>query len=365
MADNITKLANGRFLVRLRFEGERQIRERFDTLEHAVYFRDQIKLDRTLRRHGLPGVRAARPQLRLLIDTFLADAQARVSTATLMAYQRNLRPVLVYLDAHHPRSLCADEVDNRWVSLYVTWRISFRLSRLARRQATQVMARKDLEKLAAVYAYAGVSRSWSIPKRMPRQHGKRVLDPVQMFAFLDAMKVGSLERTVAETAIATGLRPSDLWSLRRDQVSLPDGLIRTKTAKTGAVVVVPLTDDLVEHIRAWLSNPERVEGIHGLLFTLQGRKVNNFTLRRRFAAASRVAGITPIVEFIGSARNYFIAALLSANVNPYAAARLVGHKDLTLLMRYAQRYIPLGELRNAVEALQEHRESWKSGTTTA
>ncbi|HVS03068.1 MAG TPA: site-specific integrase [Thermoanaerobaculia bacterium] len=346
---NITRLPSGNWQARVRINGKR-VKETFATLEQAVQFRDAVELDAKLRKHGLPGLIRARPALVAIIRDFLEAHELRVraktlADGTLLSYHQRTAGVVQWVTQElRLPGLCADEVDDGLVARYIGWRVGRKLGKKATRVPTKVMVRKDLGLLSRIYRWAGVERRWSIPRNLPRSHGgKRVLEPEQVFAFLDAMPVGSLERTVAEHAIATGMRPSDIFATREDQIDLEEGLLRFVAQKTGKVQVIPFGEDLVEHFRAWRRS--RPPAVSGLLYHVQGRKVTASTLRKRFRRAATAAKIDPPLEYIGGARNALISWLLDAGESPYAVAAMVGHEDLRTTMGYQRRYLPMKALR--------------------
>lgn len=90
-----------------------------------------------------------------------------------------------------------------------------------------------------------------------------------------------------------------------------------------------------------------------------GRPIGDQTLRARFRKASHAAGIAPPLEYLGTARNAFLAEMLAAGVNPWVVSRLATHEDLSLLVDYTRRHVPLEQMRDAVELVEASR----SGTS--
>lgn len=357
---NIYRLKSGRFQVRITTADGIPIKESFDALDQARTFRDRVDLDRRLRKHGLPGIIQRRPRLLEMIRDWLGEHEDRVRSGSLAD-----RTFTTYFDlcvaprqwierALRRPAIFADEVDDRLVGRYVAWREGSFRSKKARRPASDVQVRRELALLSRIYKWGGVERRWTIPRRLRKtKGGKRVLPSDQLWSFLEAMPLGSLERTVAELAIATGMRPGDIHRLDEDDVDLEHRTIRFQASKTGKRQVLPFGEGLERHLRAWMSS--RIRAVHGRVFHLEGRTLTHDTLRRRFRTASKEAGIDPPIEYIGGARNAFIAYLLEVGENPYDIAEYVGHEGLELLMRYKERYIPLDALRRVSDAMERLR----------
>jgi len=335
------------------------IAQTFTTLPQAERFRDLVEVDGALRRHGLPGITQERRRLVDLVEAFREEADARalegsLRASTAEAYRKQTAGPLKWLLESGRETVNAAELDDRAVAAYVAWRRGRRLSDDARRPAGSVQVRKDLVMLRRVYGWAAVEPAWRIPRHLPRSTGgKRVVPRTQLFAWLDAMPRGSLQRTVAELAIATGMRPGDIYALEFDQVDLANKLITFAAAKTGRAQVVPIGDELHAHLEAWLR--ERMPAITRRLFHLRGLPLTDQTLRSRFRTASKAAAIEPPLQYLGVARNAVIAWLLEAGQDPYAVARLVGHSQLATTMGYQRAYLPLDALRRATGALSDMR----------
>lgn len=353
---NLTPLPDGRCRVTVVVAG-RKTRKTFPSEATARQFLAALRLDTALRDVGLPGILRQRPTVLGLVRDFLADAEARaVAPATLEYYHACTAAPVAWLETVLRRpDLLADELDDRLIGRYVAWRVGRRLGR-SRRPASEVSAHKDLTILAMVYRHARVEQRWRKPARLATSlGGKRVLTVDELTAFLAAMSPGTLCRTYAEVAAATGMRGCDIRALTWPQLDFEAGTITFTARKTGRRQVLPLADSLVPHLEAWRDAPRSVERVDRTVFHLDGRLLRRESLRRPFREASRRAGISPPIQAIGLARNAVAAHLLDRGETPYLVAALLGHADLRTTMGYVQRHRPVEPLRATVRSLEASR----------
>lgn len=346
---NITRLASGKYQVRLSHDG-RNRKTTWDTLEQAKAYRDQVVLHNRLVAAGLPGLITRRPALLDLLRDWLAEAERRVADRTHETYSIELRPVETYVrDVLRRPAERAEDVDDRWVAGYQSWRLTRPLSKRARRLASKAQVRRSLKLLRTIYAWAKLTPAWRMPK-LPRDNGgKRVPTREDLARLLAAVRVGSLERTAIELGLRTGIRPGDLYRLTWRDVDLAQGLISWRAGKTGQDLVVPISPELRRHLEAW----RRAEGprpIDGRMLHLEGRPLRAESLRRRLQAACKVAEISPPFVYLGWTRNVFVGLGLE-RAQAYLVARAVGHKDLATTMAYPRRLAATDALRGLVEAV--------------
>lgn len=355
---NIHPLANGRFRVRL-WRGGRLFTGTFDTAKQARDFRDAIGLDHELRKRGLGGLLRQRPTVLEAIDSFLDGLRlTHLRPGTQDSYRYALAgPRRFVIEELRRPLLSADEWDDALVSRYVAWRLSHRLTTRARRVPAEPHVVRDLTVLGQAFRAAHVDPAFRIPKRLRRRGvGKRIIPPEEFRRWLEAMPVGSIQRTFAELLANTGMRPCDAAELRRDQVDLAARVIRFEARKTRTAIEIPISETLAQHLQAWLAT-ETVRPMDGRLLHLDGRRIQPSTLRERFVRASKAAGIDPPIAYPGLTRNAVIAQLLAKGIAPYLVAKLVGHSRIPTTFDYARRDNPLDQLRTLTRELDDARES--------
>jgi integrase len=153
-------------------------------------------------------------------------------------------------------------------------------------------------------------------------------------------------REIIIFALNTGMRQNEILSLKWSQVDLfrrTATLIETKNKEKRTI---PLNQTVLEILKS----KDRVRNISGYVFTSQtGNKIDARNLLRAFYAARKKAGLED-VRF-HDLRHTFATRLVQAGINLYVVKELLGHKTLTMTMRYAH-HCP-ESLRHGVEVLDK------------
>ncbi len=131
-------------------------------------------------------------------------------------------------------------------------------------------------------------------------------------------------RLVFEMAYGTGQRIGDVLSMKWGQIQ--DSELHLKQSKTGAELVIPLTDRL----RAYLSTVER-RGVHIIAQDLR----RPITRRQAWGAVSKALKAAGVHGTIHGLR-YTVAAELAAEGAPDdEIAAITGHESLAMVKKYA------------------------------
>jgi integrase len=156
----------------------------------------------------------------------------------------------------------------------------------------------------------------------------------------------------------TGLRLRDVTELRWDAVDFKTGLLRVKTRKTGAVVVLPVHPDF----SAWLAEQTRGIGKAPIFPSLAGKTGGGKSglsmkfrgIMGRAGIVGRVlrqrtensAGRTQSSLSFHSLRHSFNSALANAGVAQELRQKLTGHASAAMNAKYTHH--ELDNLRAAV-----------------
>jgi integrase len=103
-----------------------------------------------------------------------------------------------------------------------------------------------------------------------------------------------------------------------------------------------------------LKDKSRIVSISGYVFVSEsGTRIDASNLRRAFNSAEQRAGIEDFR--FHDLRHTFATRLVQAGVDLYVVKQLLGHKSITMTMRYAHHYPE--SLRSGVEVLDKNYNS--------
>ena len=171
------------------------------------------------------------------------------------------------------------------------------------------------------------------PKVDVIRKGRRVLTPAETRKLLDAMPVGSVERTFAEIMLRTACRDAEARRLTRADVDLNAGVLAFRN-RTGSRVKriegdrVPISPGLKVHLVARLRGiPDKPDAV---LLPMRGRELRDGALRRRLARACEKAAIKPAVCGLAWLRNLALTMLTEGGVPVEVGSRLAGHASTAI-----------------------------------
>ena len=161
-------------------------------------------------------------------------------------------------------------------------------------------------------------------------------------------------RRVVETGLLTGFRRQELISLRPEDMDFARGTLTVAAAysKNGESRTFPLTDRL----RAIIEEALAARGNIPTVFrTEAGEPWTRYGLSQAFARACRRAGLERLGPHV--MRHTFASRLVMTGVDLRTVQELLGHKSITMTMRYS--HLSPSHTRRALEVL-EQRFSGKS-----
>jgi len=182
-----------------------------------------------------------------------------------------------------------------------------------------------------------------------QENNKRLkyLEPEQ-----EAVLVGVCEahlKPVVITALKTGMRKREILGLTWDRVDLRNNLILLDKTKNGERREIPVNSAL----RAMLENLA-MENIGGSPNVFHDRKGNPYKdVKRSFATACKRAGVKDFV--FHDLRHSFASRLVMSGVDITTVKELLGHKTLTMTLRYA--HLAPSHKAQAVEKLEVSKET--------
>jgi integrase len=136
-------------------------------------------------------------------------------------------------------------------------------------------------------------------------------------------------KSIVITALNTGMRKSEILNLRWDQVDFRHGFILLDKTKNGERREIPINQTLRETLQAL---PRRLD-IPYVFYNPKTGKPYTKDLKRSFQTALRKAGIKDF--HFHDLRHTFASQLVMAGVDITTVKDLLGHKTLTMTLRYA------------------------------
>lgn len=131
-------------------------------------------------------------------------------------------------------------------------------------------------------------------------------------------------------ALHTGMRQGEILSLKWSEVDFKRRTATLLKTKNGHRRTAPLNRTVME----LLAQVGKVRSITGYVFTTEhGMKVDASNLRRAFTLAKKKAGVEDFR--FHDLRHTFATRLVQQGVELYVVKELMGHKSITMTMRYA------------------------------
>ncbi|HEX6007401.1 MAG TPA: site-specific tyrosine recombinase XerD [Burkholderiales bacterium] len=273
-----------------------------------------------------------------LIDEFcdalwLEDGLAR---NTLESYRRDLVKFASWLAAKHGRSLLgASRADL----------LGF-LAHQVQRRAKATTASRELSSLKRFYRYAVRQAkiaadptlnvdSPKLPRPLPKSLTEQDVETLLAAPSVEE-PLGLRDRAMLETLYASGLRVSELVSLRLSQVSQDMGVVRV-TGKGSKERLVPLGEEALAWIRRYIKEGRpallRRRASEALFVTARGESMTRqafWYLIKRYAARAGLA--KPLSPH--TLRHAFATHLLNHGADLRVVQLLLGHSDISTTQIY-------------------------------
>ena len=159
-------------------------------------------------------------------------------------------------------------------------------------------------------------------------------------AMLMAASKGQMH-TLVVIGLCAGLRKSEIFRLRWEDVDFDRGVLRVRISKGKSFRIIPMNDMLTETLR---QHPRHMTSSI-ILHNTDGSAWKD--VRWSFDKAVTGAGLTH--KTFHSLRHSFVSNLVTAGVDLRVVQELAGHRDLRTTMRYA--HLAPGRLANSVQML--------------
>ncbi len=272
------------------------------------------------------------------IDGFL-DAlwsERGLSKNTLAAYGRDLKSLSVWLHKSQKNLL---QVNNSQLLEYIAFRIkegsksrsvARSISSLRRFYRFQLRERKINEDPTALIELP------KLGKPLPGTLSETQVESLLLAADITD-SIGLRDRAMLELLYATGLRVSELVSLRYNQISLQQGVVRI-IGKGNKERLVPMGDEAVSWLTQYLDESRadlmRGKGICDNLFVT--RRGSGMTRQAFWYLIKRYAIVAGISQKLSphTLRHAFATHLLNHGADLRVVQLLLGHSDLSTTQIY-------------------------------
>ncbi|MGQ9581203.1 MAG: site-specific tyrosine recombinase XerD, partial [Armatimonadota bacterium] len=193
-----------------------------------------------------------------------------------------------------------------------------------------LLAERELEKNPLF-----VLRSYKPPRRLPKSLD--VDDVSRLLSSPDTRsELGLRDKAMLETLYATGLRVSELVSLKIGDVDLKSRFLRC-VGKGNKERLVPLGEIAVQYINSYVEGPRnRLIGRKGseyLFLTEQGRPMSRVMFWKIVKKYARIAGITKEIT-PHTLRHSFATHLLERGADLRSLQEMLGHSSIATTQIY-------------------------------
>ena len=160
------------------------------------------------------------------------------------------------------------------------------------------------------------------------------------------------------TAALTGLRRGEVLALRWRDVDFPGQAIRVRanlsygelvTPKSGKVRVVPMVDEVAQRLARRGARPDQIGDDDPVFVSPAGGRLDASALRRRYAAATRRAGLRPLP--FHSLRHFF-GSMAVGKASLVQVQSWMGHAHIQTTARYLHHRAQSSDIALLTEALR-------------
>jgi len=282
---------------------------------------------------------ASVPDFEALLDRFcdhlwLADG---LSPATISSYRQDMKRFGAWSTANHAAVLAASRSDiERYLSAQFAEKA--RASSVNRRLSTL----KRFYRWQVETGSISSNPCESVDAPRATRYLPKNLSEAQVEALLEApdttTALGERDRAMLETLYATGLRVSELVSLKLLQVNLEQGVVKVM-GKGSKERLVPLGEVAVSWLKRhiagartdWLPPPRRNDHV---FLTARGEPMTRQTFWHLIKRHALVAGINPDALSPHTLRHAFATHLLNHGADLRVVQMLLGHSDITTTQIY-------------------------------
>lgn len=302
---------------------------------------------------------STQPSLAPLLERFFTQrlmTQRQVSPHTIASYRDTFRLFFQFAHERIKKAPCALGFSDIDVDLIEAFLVHMENGRgiCARSRNVRLSAIRSFFRYAAFYEPRHIARIQQILAIPAKRHDRTVvgfLSRPEVEALLAAPDLrtwnGRRDHALLLVAFQTGMRLSELTSLRRGDIELTTGAHARCLGKGRKERCTPLTSQTVKVLKAWIQEPMR--GSSDILFpTVHGQRMSADAVQYLFAKYTTIARqicvplrkkhVTPHM-----ARHTAAMELLQAGVDLTVIALWLGHESIKTTQIYLDANLALKE----------------------
>lgn len=268
--------------------------------------------------------------------TFL-KIEKGLSPASLSSYKQDLKHYLSYLDEQGVKSL--GEVDTEILVSFIKHLDEKGLSAktISRTQSTlrnfhQFLLNQDVTKLNPAIKLTAVRGEKKLPEYLTIEEMETLL------ATPDDTPAGVRDSTMMEVLYASGIRVSELISIKKPDVNTEMGFIRVR-GKGNKERIVPITDFVARQLEHYMGSIRprllKTEDTEDLFITNRGRGFTRQGLWKTIKKYEVLSGISKNIT-PHTFRHSFATHLIENGADLRAVQEMLGHSDISTTQIYTQ-----------------------------
>jgi len=274
-----------------------------------------------------------------LIDTFLnyLSVERSLSKNTIVSYRHDLRKYIKYLEGHKIASLSNTSTKHITEFMFSLKDAGLSSTSIARNLAAiKVFYRFLLRERILKVDPTSILDSPKLWKRIPD-----VLSLPEIEALIGAANLrqnqGIRDRAILELMYATGLRASELVSLKSSDLNLDVGFLRC-LGKGSKERIVPLGKEAIVCVQRYLekARPKLLKGSSDspiLFLSRLGKKISRQSLWKLIKRYARIARIKKDIR-PHTLRHSFATHLLERGADLRSVQEMLGHADISTTQIY-------------------------------
>ena len=175
------------------------------------------------------------------------------------------------------------------------------------------------------------------PARFPKTLSEASVEALLAAPNLET-SLGLRDRAMLELLYASGLRVSELVSVKTIEVSLNDGVVRVTAGKGAKTRLVPFGEEASAWITRYLAEARQellgVKQVEALFVTGRGAAMTRHNFWHMVKRYALVAGIAPALISPHTLRHAFATHLLNHGADLRVVQMLLGHADISTTQIY-------------------------------